>query len=320
MPPPYPVESAAPENSTIAYHFELSGSFDEQMREISRYQTERALASLDAVEADPEGSVHDARKRFKKVRGLLRLLRPGLGKTYGKENAFFRDLGRSLSATRDAQVFWETIVRLQQQFGGDLQKQMITSLQNWAEEKRERLSRKEVTLAADASMKSLRQVLKRVDGWEIEGDALEACIGGYSKTYKRAQQEFRNCRGGGRPEDRHEWRKRVKYHWYHCRLLREAWPDVMTTRAGDLKALADALGEDRDLTMLLEAVKSEREANLSSVQIGLLDELVRERSDTRLNDALALAPKLFSDNPKELQKRIRSYWMLSAAHEEAGAS
>lgn len=319
-PPPYPVESAAQEKTTIAYHFELSGSFDEQIREIARYQTEHALASLDAVEADPEGSIHDARKRFKKVRGLLRLLRPGLGKTYSKENAFFRDLGRSLSATRDAQVFWETMVRLQEQFEHRLPQPMMASLRGWAGEKRQRLSRKEVVVGANTCAVSLRRVLERIGGWRIEGDPLEASIGGYSRTYKRAQQEYRICRQGGRPEDRHEWRKRVKYHWYHCRLLREAWPDVMTARANDLKTLADALGEDRDLTMLLEAAKSERVPNLSSVEIGLLDGLVRERSDTRRNDALALAPKLLSDNPKELQKRIRSYWMLSAAHEEAGVS
>jgi hypothetical protein len=45
----------------------------------------------------------------------------------------------------------------------------------------------------------------------------------------------------------------------------------------------------------------------------LADDLARARRD----EASLLAPKLFADKPKELQKRIRSYWMLSAAHESA---
>jgi hypothetical protein len=32
------------------------------------------------------------------------------------------------------------------------------------------------------------------------------------------------------PEHFHEWRKRVKYHWYHLGLLRELWPASMELR------------------------------------------------------------------------------------------
>ena len=34
-----------------------------------------------------------------------------------------------------------------------------------------------------------------------------------------------------RPGDRqfHDWRKRVKDHWYHCRLLKYLWPEPMRT-------------------------------------------------------------------------------------------
>ena len=49
-------------------------------------------------------TVHDVRKRCKKVRGLLRLVRPGLGPDYRRANADVRDAARELSSLRDAHV------------------------------------------------------------------------------------------------------------------------------------------------------------------------------------------------------------------------
>src|ERR1041384_5148276 len=59
---------------------------------------------------DPDEATHDARKRTKKLRALLRLVRPELGDdVYRRENRALRDASRRLSGVRDAWVLVEAL-------------------------------------------------------------------------------------------------------------------------------------------------------------------------------------------------------------------
>ena len=52
---------------------------------------------------------------------MLRLLRDDLGaKTFKAENRRFRDAGRLLAASRDAEVKMQTLAALERRFGGEL--------------------------------------------------------------------------------------------------------------------------------------------------------------------------------------------------------
>src|SRR5436190_11823631 len=75
-----------------------------------------AAELLDDIIADLEAKppeIHEARKRFKMLRALLRMIRTGVSREFRRsENAQFRRLGQSLGAARDAQVRLETFERL----------------------------------------------------------------------------------------------------------------------------------------------------------------------------------------------------------------
>ena len=63
--------------------------------------------------AEPEEVVHDARKRFKKIRAVLRLVRGGIDRrVFDRENVRFRDAGRPLSEVRDVGVLVQALDRL----------------------------------------------------------------------------------------------------------------------------------------------------------------------------------------------------------------
>jgi CHAD domain-containing protein len=54
--------------------------------------------------------VHEVRKSLKKLRTILRLVRPGIrGKIYRRENRAFRDISRPLTDVRDATVLVEAL-------------------------------------------------------------------------------------------------------------------------------------------------------------------------------------------------------------------
>src|SRR4030095_12488027 len=60
---------------------------------------------LDNHSENPPETVHELRKRLKKMRAVLRLVRDELGEeVFDRENGVLRDLGRKLSPARDATV------------------------------------------------------------------------------------------------------------------------------------------------------------------------------------------------------------------------
>src|SRR5258708_12147270 len=68
---------------------------------------------LDLIESHLRaGEVHDARKRLKELRALLRLIYAPLGATFDLENAWYRDMAHKLSAARDAEAVLEAVTRL----------------------------------------------------------------------------------------------------------------------------------------------------------------------------------------------------------------
>jgi len=68
----------------MAYRLKKNETVGKGTRRIVREQIDRA-ADLTNDQMDRHEAVHQARKRFKKIRGSLRLVRSELGKTYGTE-------------------------------------------------------------------------------------------------------------------------------------------------------------------------------------------------------------------------------------------
>ena len=97
-----------------AYRLKTKESPSEGARRIALGRSEKALERLQEVDRDElAGAIHGARKDLKKLRGLLRLIRAELGKkTFKAENRRYRDAGRLLSGSRDAEVKLETLLAL----------------------------------------------------------------------------------------------------------------------------------------------------------------------------------------------------------------
>ena len=67
--------------------------------------------SDDSLSADKK--VHSLRARCKKLRGVLRLIRPMLGdKAYKEQDRMYRDAARELAGTRDRDVALKTLESL----------------------------------------------------------------------------------------------------------------------------------------------------------------------------------------------------------------
>jgi CHAD domain-containing protein len=97
----------------MGFELERDRSIEQNVRLIAREQLEAAIALLERPDDAGVGtSIHEARKRAKMVRGLIRLVRPGLGVEYRTTNRLVRDGARQLSELRDAQALLRTFERL----------------------------------------------------------------------------------------------------------------------------------------------------------------------------------------------------------------
>lgn len=254
---------------------------------IMREQLTRARDQLTDATAPPEKRVHDARKRFKETRALLRMVRKPLGAQFAIENVWFRDAGRELAAVRDADAVLEALEKLE--------------LSRWV---RSRVKRELETNRIHAPLDSLiantlNQLVvadERIASWPLIEDSFQSIADGLRKTYRDGRRSMKNARSA---EELHEWRKQVKTHWYHAQLLRNIWPQFMKPYAGTLEELSRTLGDHHDLHVLAESFNRRSPSLLKAVAArqGELDQ-----------QAASLGKRIYAERPDAWLARMRNYW------------
>ena len=79
----------------MAYHLKTGERVPDGIRRTAREELESAANQLEGrAGATRDEAIHEARKSIKKVRGVLRLMRPELGETYGAESARLDFIGQ----------------------------------------------------------------------------------------------------------------------------------------------------------------------------------------------------------------------------------
>src|SRR5262249_19554178 len=122
----------------MSFRIENGDHVAQEVRRIARRQVEGAIDEVRTRNhRDPE-TVHELRKRCKKVRGLLRLVRPALGDTYAIENAHFRDAARSLSPLRDAHTALVAYDALLDHYRGEVRRASLAAVRRHLAQVKER--------------------------------------------------------------------------------------------------------------------------------------------------------------------------------------
>ena len=101
----------------MTYRFKLQEPIAQGVRRIGLEQIDIAAAKLGSKDDIP-AAIHDARRCLKRLRALLRLVRPGLADTaYRRETERLAGMGRLLSGARDLFVMQQTLAKLEDRFG-----------------------------------------------------------------------------------------------------------------------------------------------------------------------------------------------------------
>jgi CHAD domain-containing protein len=256
-------------------------------------QVDRAVAQLTDAQKPAEERVHDARKRFKEIRALLRLVRTPLGEHFAIENAWFRDAARDLASARDAQAVIEALDAL------NGPKRVVAPARRHLVKRRDALHTGDLPARIANALTQLPIAKARLlelppfeERFATIGDGLERIYGDGRRAFHQALAE-------PTATNLHEWRKRVKDHWYHAQLLRHVWPAHTKAWREVMEELSDALGDHHDLDVLRALVADEHPDVLP---------LIDERRTALEATAREIGERVYAEGPGRWRQRMRAYW------------
>lgn len=292
----------------MAYRLKKSESVPEGLKRIILEEIDSASEGL-AKTKNRDEAIHEARKSLKKIRGVVRLVQPELGRIYRRENKLIGGLGRRLSELRDATAIIEIFDRLKEKYKGNLRSYALASIRRELERSKQQTEQAvNVEKTIQRSLSTLRSLQKRVSDWPLKTDGFDALAPGLQERYRRGRKAMNSARKQPTPESYHEWRKRVKDHWYHVRLLQSAWSEVLEAREASLKDLETWLGDDHNLTVLCEKIQQDPSSFGEVADTDLFLALSRQYQNELRQNALSLGERVYGEKSGRFTRSLGQLW------------
>ena len=299
----------------MAFALKPGAAMPDEIRRAAKERVDEALKQLEALDNNDheaiEQAVHDVRKRCKTVRALARLIREPIGEEYDQFNDLVRAAANELSSIRDAHAVLATFDNLYAIRSAE----EGTSL--------DVVRSKQAALAADATrsiqagdprIRSAHDLLmaanSRVAYWQIPDD-VAVLSSGFEETFGRGRVGLRRARK--RPTDHrlHDWRKAVKTLWYQIRLVENAAPSMLTSFIAQLDDLSEALGDDHDLSVLIDRLHSDPKGYGGKKKTKRAIRIARAQQEELRGRAFRLGATLYSEQAVAFAERIVGYWQVA---------
>jgi CHAD domain-containing protein len=315
----------------------------EGLRRIALGQLDLVLELLEG-ELDRAGAartVHETRKALKRLRALVSLLKDELPEgEFTRENAILRAAGRRLAGARDAEVMVATLERLLERHPRKLaRRRSIATLRDRLAAERDRAAAS--TLLGDSSARreligEVHALRSRVSQWRLaDRPGMAVAEPGLRRIYADGRRRYRRAAlaGGDRTRAMHEWRKRVKDLRHAAEMLDRSAPSSgRRARHGNrgrggrrgkeaarihrlarrADALGEVLGEDHDLAVFAERVRTDGALMLGRPARKTLLRLVARRRRQLRRRALRQGERIYRRRPKVFVARVRDAYARAA--------
>jgi CHAD domain-containing protein len=224
-------------------------------------------------------------------------------------------LNRRLSRVRDTAALTEILSKLEERFAAELTENAFASFSRYltrATKKRQAEKKK----ALIEVRKKIIAARKRVKKWSIKDDDFSVIGPGLAQIYSRGRDGFNQAYDEQSARAFHEWRKEVKYFWYHLELLRKLWPKELKRFAKQVEGLVDFLSDDHDLAMLrkrvLETAKESEAPHADEALLALID---KRRAELQ-TEARFLGERIYAEKAGAFESRFHEYWKAWRAEQE----
>jgi CHAD domain-containing protein len=258
---------------------------------------------------DSAEDIHAIRVIIKRLRALLRLIRPVLNRTvFDRENSRLRAAAYRLSFERDADVARQTLAMLPCSKGHQAEAaKMLRSQMNGDSQPENIQARNYVEMDLARTSRSLHGMRISRTGWDAIEPGLTAV---YRKCRKRMQRALRR----GEDDAFHKWRIAVKHLYYQLQMLRPVWPKRLDKMIARLSQLQEKIGTDHDLVILKRSLVSSPHAagdgeGVDKVVQSVVDEIAKLRELTK-----PLGKSIFHQTPRRFVRKMKRRWIQWRMH------
>jgi CHAD domain-containing protein len=301
----------------MAYRLRPAKPFTAEVRSVAEGQLRQAIRFLEDQPDGAHEAVHDARKKFKRVRALYRLIQADAREFRRAENDRIRQMARTLSAVRDATALVETVDYLTGHAGSAEEKASLAFASQALTERRDRIAAEEHDLPAKmaTAAQTCREAIAALDHLHLDdghGRTARRLGKACRKQRQKAHAALIECHENAHGEVFHELRKCGQTHWMHLALLREIWPSAMLAKQKEAKSLVDLLGHEHDLSVLTQLVNESPELFGGSETLALILGSIITRQAALRQEALEVAHQAFADSAETEGAVIALLWKEAA--------
>ena len=297
------------------------------LRRLSLDQFDLALTGLRGQAVSRDVAVHEMRKASKRIRALLRMVRPVIGeRVFKAENAALRDAARLVSGVRDGAVLVDAVGRMRGRYGHLLAPGVFLDLEDRLRRRHQRMLGR--VLNDDDVLEhvvgELHKARSRYAAWPVDLEDPRFPVGrssrrpisnsfssigpGIAGTYRDGQKQMKSATGEPTTENFHAWRKQVKYLRHQVEIVSPVWPEVVGGLATSLSDLGDVLGDDHDQSELVRLVASVPDLMPDSDERNLLVALSQQRRRELQGAAMVMGKRIYAEAPDRFALRLEAYW------------
>lgn len=297
----------------MSYCLKPGRSISSEVRRIVDKQLALAIDELHGRAAPPnDEAIHEARRHVKKVRAIIRLVKPALGDAYDAINGRMRFANRMLAPIADAEGSVHTLARLNKRCRTRLARPTLAAVRAVLLERLARIDReaeRDRVLPKVASV--LRAERARFGAWTSDAHGFDVIAPGLERTVRRARKAMARAAVQPTADNYHLWRRRVKDLWFQVRLVERRCGNKLRRDQRRLEALDGCLGEYHNLVLLEDVLVAE--PVLSRQETARCLHLLRRNQAALRDRALALGRRVTNEKPRRLVHRIERLWRSAKA-------
>src|SRR5262245_17838880 len=164
----------------MSFYLLAEESVEEGIKRIVNEEIDQAIKEIDSPRLTNTETIHEVRKHCKKIRSVLRLVRPQFEDTYRFENAWFRDTAKGLAGLRDAEAIIETYDDLLDKFSAQVDRRAFASMRRALTLRQKKIFEESGNL--NQKLKKIRarvhKAAARVADWKLTVDEFDGIEGG----------------------------------------------------------------------------------------------------------------------------------------------
>ena len=263
--------------------------------------TDSVTGSLDQLSHNGEQDIHRVRTTTKRLRALLRLIRPAVDPAFfNRENRRLRTAAGLLSFARDTEVARGTLKALpvSDQADQDAVQSVLAGLENNVE-------------LPDDGHRAMAEVKRRLEQTRrnfrrlrLRGSEPHILEQGLRAVYRQGRNRMKDAIELGEDTAFHRWRIRAKNLYYEIEFLESVCPKRLHRLLLRLSKLQDKIGVDHDAAVLRAWLKKTPEKFGGSETVRRVVSCLDQQISELRKRAVPLGRQIWGEKPHRFARRI----------------